>query len=180
IGEAIRQNLFSYVRAPYGSPALKPGTGVLSGGFLDAPVDTATAGAPKSLTQIINGEFLAPLHANADTVGQGQPFPASVATSVILYGPPGTSKTRLSAMIADALGWPFLKLDPSHLTRQGLDALHAEANRIFTMLEASEQIVVLLDKFDELVRERDEFGTDPSSRFLTTAMLPKLAALSER
>jgi hypothetical protein len=78
------------------------------------------------------------------------------------------------------LGWPLLKLDPSHLTRHGLDALHAEANRIFTMLEASEELVVLLDEFDELVRERDEAATDSSSRFLTTAMLPKLAALSDR
>lgn len=180
IGEAIRQHLFAYVRAPYVSPAQKKGSGVLSTGFLDTPVDPTTGHNPRSLRQIINEEFLAPLHASDFTVRQGQPFPSSLATSVILYGPPGTSKTKLAALIADALGWPLLKLDPSHLTRHGLDALHAEANRIFTMLEASEQLVVLLDEFDELVRERDEVGTDSSSRFLTTAMLPKLAALSER
>jgi SpoVK/Ycf46/Vps4 family AAA+-type ATPase len=159
---------------------LKKGSGALSPGFLDTPVDAETGSGPRSLTQIINDEFIAPLHAKTYTVRQGQRLPSSVATSVILYGPPGTSKTKLSANIADALGWPLLKLDPSHLTRHGLDALHAEANRIFTMLEASEELVVLLDEFDELVRERDEVATDSSSRFLTTAMLPKLAALSER
>jgi hypothetical protein len=180
IGEAIRRHLFSYVRAQYVSPSQKKSTGVLSAGFLDTPVDGGNSHAPKSLTDIINQEFIAPLHANSYAVRQGQPLPSSVATSVILYGPPGTSKTKLSVRIADALGWPLLKLDPSHLTRNGLDALHAEANRIFTMLEASEELVVLLDEFDELVRERDEAATDSSSRFLTTAMLPKLAALSER
>jgi len=179
IGEAIRVHLFAYVRAPYVSPTLKKGSGELSADFLDTPVAVSNTDT-KSLTQIINAEFLASLSAHEYLVRQGQRYPSSVPTSVILYGPPGTSKTRLARFIADALGWPLLKLDPSHLTRHGLDALHAEANRIFTMLEASEELVVLLDEFDELVRERDEAATDSSSRFLTTAMLPKLAALSER
>jgi SpoVK/Ycf46/Vps4 family AAA+-type ATPase len=48
------------------------------------------------------------------------------------------------------------------------------------MLEAAEEMVVLFDEFDELVRERDEEGSDSASRFLTTAMLPKLTALSSR
>jgi SpoVK/Ycf46/Vps4 family AAA+-type ATPase len=47
------------------------------------------------------------------------------------------------------------------------------------MLQASERVVVLLDEFDELVRERDA-PNEVLSRFLTTAMLPKLAALSDR
>jgi SpoVK/Ycf46/Vps4 family AAA+-type ATPase len=47
------------------------------------------------------------------------------------------------------------------------------------MLVACEEMVVLLDEFDELVRERESEGT-LQSRFLTTAMLPKLAALSAR
>jgi SpoVK/Ycf46/Vps4 family AAA+-type ATPase len=40
-------------------------------------------------------------------------------------------------------------------------------------------MVVLLDEFDELVREREVAG-DLTSRFLTTAMLPKIAALHGR
>jgi SpoVK/Ycf46/Vps4 family AAA+-type ATPase len=47
------------------------------------------------------------------------------------------------------------------------------------MLQSCERIVVFLDEFDELVSEREEAG-ELESRFLTTAMLPKLASLSDR
>ena len=39
---------------------------------------------------------------------------------------------------------------------------------------------MLLDEFDELVLDRSEPMVDTSSRFLTTAMLPKIAALASR
>jgi SpoVK/Ycf46/Vps4 family AAA+-type ATPase len=60
-----------------------------------------------------------------------------------------------------------------------MDGIQAEANSIFRRLEQTEGVVVLFDEFDELVRER---GSDPEafSRFLTTAMLPKLASLHKR
>jgi SpoVK/Ycf46/Vps4 family AAA+-type ATPase len=47
------------------------------------------------------------------------------------------------------------------------------------MLLSSQRVVVLLDEFDELVRERSDGDSESASRFLTTAMLPKLAALSD-
>jgi hypothetical protein len=180
IAESIRRSLFHYVRRAYPTPAFKAGSGKLSSEFLDTPVDVGGKDKPVSLVRIVNEKFLAPLVANTGTVKRGQPFPKDVRTSAILYGPPGTSKTKLAGLIADGLGWPLLTLDPSHVTRKGFDALHEEANRIFTMLEATEQIVVLLDEFDELVLSRDEQGSESESRFLTTAMLPKLAALSDR
>jgi SpoVK/Ycf46/Vps4 family AAA+-type ATPase len=86
----------------------------------------------------------------------------------------------LAEIIAKTLGWPLLKLDPSHLTRDGLDRLHAETHRVFTMLAACEQVVVLMDEFDELVLARSDYYVESSSRFLTTAMLPKIAALADR
>jgi len=180
IAESIRRSLFHYVRLAYPTPAFKAGSGKLSSEFLDTPVDVGDKDKPVSLVHIVNEKFLAPLVANTERVRRGQPFPKDVRTSAILYGPPGTSKTKLASLIADGLGWPLLTLDPSHLTRKGFDALHEEANRIFTMLEATEEIVVLLDEFDELVLSRDEQGSESESRFLTTAMLPKLAALSDR
>ena len=113
-------------------------------------------------------------------IALGQPFSSDTPTSAILYGPPGTSKTELAKLIANALGWPLLSLDPSHLTRDGLDRLHAETHNVFSMLAAAEEVVVLLDEFDELVLDRSEPMVDTSSRFLTTAMLPKIAALASR
>ena len=41
------------------------------------------------------------------------------------------------------------------------------------MLAITERIVILLDEFDEMVRERGA-AADVLSRFLTAAMLPKI------
>jgi SpoVK/Ycf46/Vps4 family AAA+-type ATPase len=46
------------------------------------------------------------------------------------------------------------------------------------MLSAAEQLVVLFDEFDEMVRNR-ALTDELLSRFLTTAMLPKLARINK-
>ena len=91
--------------------------------------------------------------------------------SAILFGPPGTSKTQLAELISDFLGWPLIKVDPSYLVSRGMDRIQAMANRLFSMLTVAEQIVVLLDEFDEMGRERAR-TEELLSRFITTAMLP--------
>jgi SpoVK/Ycf46/Vps4 family AAA+-type ATPase len=100
--------------------------------------------------------------------------------SAILFGPPGTSKTTIASRIASYLGWPLLTVDPSHLVRKGMDFIQAEANQIFDMLAATESVVVLFDEFDEMVRDRSSSSSEVVSRFLTTAMLPKLSKIHER
>lgn len=181
VAEKIRRETFLYVGAPYETPRPAARDAELPPTFLDSPL------RPESLLtikQALNKHFLAPLLAVRDDVTRGKPLRKEapdgtrVPTSAILYGPPGTSKTQLATMLADAVGWPLLPLDPSHLTRRGLDAVHSEASTLFGMLQRCEQVVVLLDEFDELVRERDS-GSEMESRFLTTAMLPKLTALSD-
>jgi hypothetical protein len=97
--------------------------------------------------------------------------------SAIFFGPPGTSKTELARVISDYLKWPLLSVDPSYLVQEGLDRVQAMANKLFSMLTMVEQVVVLLDEFDELGRSRVE-NEDLLSRFITTAMLPKLAAIN--
>jgi hypothetical protein len=179
IVDQIRQQLFIYTRSPMpplARPAEEP---YLDSGFLDAdiPLDT---GERISLRSELQDSFLAPILGALDRVDQGHGLGDSVPNSAILYGPPGTSKTRLARSIAKVIGWPLLSLDPSHLTRDGYDRLHAETNILFTMLAAAERVVVLLDEFDELVQDRDQSDDETSSRFLTTAMLPKIAELAER
>jgi transitional endoplasmic reticulum ATPase len=63
--------------------------------------------------------------------------------------------------------------------RRGLDQIQAEVDRIFDMLVELEQVVVFLDEFDEMVRERDS-SDEPFSRLLTNLLLPKLSRLSDR
>lgn len=179
--EAIRREVFEYVGAT--AAYLPPkSVGEISGRidrkqFLDSEVAYKTHA--RSLTDILDKRFLAPLVAGRDAVAHGRELPKSAPLSAILYGPPGTAKTSVADLIAKALGWPLLSIDPSHLTRQGLDQVHAEADALFGRLGALDEVVVLLDEFDELVRERSGEG-EYQSRFLTTAMLPKLQGLSNR
>jgi len=58
-----------------------------------------------------------------------------------------------------------------------MDQLQTEADKLFGMLAVAERVVVLLDEIDEMVRAREE-ATEMLSRFLTTSMLPKLAAIN--
>lgn len=113
----------------------------------------------------------------ADEILKGATFQKGTPRSAILFGPPGTSKTDLARKIADFLGWPLLVIDPSLLLRKGMDGIQAEANTLFRMLQETEGIVVLFDEFDELVRERGSSDSQPFSRLLTTAMLPKLTSI---
>ncbi|ACO34259.1 ATPase, AAA family [Acidobacterium capsulatum ATCC 51196] len=98
------------------------------------------------------------------------------ARSVILFGPPGTGKTTLISGIADAIGWRYIELHPSHFVSEGLPNVQHTADGIFGKLMEIDHAVILFDEIDELVRERniepDQFG-----RFLTTSMLPRLAEL---
>jgi ATPase family protein associated with various cellular activities (AAA) len=176
LAEAVRLVLFRFVRAPY-SPPTVPSKGPFAPDFLDSSVHID--GKDISLRQMVEERFVKPLAANAEAVRDGVPLPKEVATSAIFYGPPGTSKTSLAEQIADYLGWPALLIDPSHLVRRGMDLMQAEANELFRMLAETEQVVVLLDEFDEMVRERE---TEPEalSRFLTTAMLPKLIGINKQ
>jgi hypothetical protein len=77
------------------------------------------------------------------------------------------------------LGWPVLSVDPSYLVEEGLDRIQALASRLFRMLTMTEQVVVLLDEFDEMGRDRAR-ADELLSRFITTAMLPKLASINDQ
>lgn len=180
VAEAIRVEVFRYAGARYDPPSGKAPPGELdTRTFADSRFLDKDAQA-HSLVGVVNDRFLGPLAADDRRSRRGLPLRGSTPLSAIVYGPPGTSKTTLATLVAKALGWPHLPLDPSHLTRNGLDRLHEESNRIFGMLAATERVVVLLDEFDELVRERGSGSTEFVSRFLTTSMLPKIQALAER
>jgi hypothetical protein len=176
VGDATRVDVFEYIDAAYEDTKPEPAEPPWLADFLDSPVDTN--GAEHSFKQLFETHFLQPLVDGRNKVRDGLSFASDVNISAILYGPPGTSKTDLARTVADSLGWPLLHVDPSHLTRDGLDKVHAQADALFGRLRFCDQIVVLLDEFDELVRER-ALG-ELESRFLTTAMLPKIAALHDR
>lgn len=175
LAEAIRQAVFQALRQSYDPPGV-PSDGKFAAEMLDCP--PSPGGEDGGLLQGLDEKLVKPLQANTHCVRVGRPLPTGCITSAVFFGPPGTSKTKLAEYLAQALGWPLLKVHPAHFLKAGMDRVHAEADRVFDMLSDLEECVVLLDEIDELVRER---GTaEFESRFLTTAMLPKLSDLKER
>jgi hypothetical protein len=100
--------------------------------------------------------------------------------SALLFGPPGTGKTTLVKGVANALGWDYVEVLASDFLSEGLNQVPKVADRIFKQLMELDHCVILFDEIDELIRVRDDAGSDPFGRFLTTSMLPKLAKLWEQ
>lgn len=183
LAEGVRRTLFRYLDQPLSAiVAVEDKTFddfAPPPDFLDSRLDLPGVKS-HSLREFLWREFVQPLSDQVDKIAEGVSFDKGTPTSAIFYGPPGTSKSELSKKIADFLGWPLLLIDPSLLLRKGMDGMQAEANKIFRMLEETERVVVLFDEFDELVRERGSANSEPFSRLLTTAMLPKLTSIHKR
>ena len=178
IAEAIRRRISDELEVPYaGVRQPKKELELFAPKFLDCPF-SAKPGEEETFKPKIFQALVSPLAENAVVVKNGQKFPKEVPISAILFGPPGTSKTEIVEQIADFIGWPMVTVDPSYFVKSGLDQIQAQANRIFRMLSAAEQLVVLFDEFDEMVRNR-ALSDELLSRFLTTAMLPKLARINK-
>lgn len=179
IAEQIRRETFAYLGSRY-SPPRKPALYAteLPEAFLDCEVKLD--GKARSLKQLVSDRVLRPLieEEKKGTLESGSALSKKTPVSIILFGPPGTSKTKLAEIIAGRLGWPLLSIDASQFLKNGMDRVYAEADRIFGMLAVAERVLVLLDEFDEMVRAR-ESATDVLSRFLTAAMLPKLVKIND-
>lgn len=179
VSEAVRRFTFHYLDRVYKQPTTtKTLAKDFATKFLDCRITLPTAEV--SLRDMLWEKLVKPISKAAEEVEKGRALPSEVNMSAILFGPPGTSKTQLASHIAEFLGWPLLVVDPSHLVRQGMDQIQKEANALFSMIEASERIVVFLDEFDEMVRDRAFPQSEAASRFLTTAMLPKLSRINDR
>jgi len=181
LAEAVRRQLFQHLDLPLTRQVPDSGKSVkkvFAPKFLDSRV--RVRGTSRPLKKFLLDNFVEPLAGESKRVEKGDKFKKGTPISAIFFGPPGTSKTEMSQRIAEFLGWPLLAIDPSHLLRNGMDGIQAEANVIFRMLEETERVVVLFDEFDEFVRERGSSDAEQFSRLLTTAMLPKLASIHSR
>jgi hypothetical protein len=179
VAEAIRRAIFQYLGAPYTAPtAPKSDRKQFAPKFLDCPLDNSNLDITEDgVVDALFNHFVNPIARSAKQIELGKSLDRLVPMSAIFFGPPGTSKTELSKVIAEFLNWPRISIDPSHFMRKGMDQLQAEADQVFTMLASAERIVVLMDEIDELVRAR-EHSPEPLNRFLTTLMLPKLIAIN--
>lgn len=98
-------------------------------------------------------------------------------SSMLLYGPPGTGKTTVAKNIADALGFPMITITVSDFLAGGGATVEAQAKRIFEVLQAQTDCVILFDEIDELVLDRSskrQENQDTVFKFMTPGMLTKL------
>jgi hypothetical protein len=175
LAEEIRRWIFDHLDATYSPPREQHSPPAEFGpALLDSTLEKYG-----SLKKTLLDSFVAPIAREAGGVKMGRPLSKETPMSAIFFGPPGTSKTELAELISKYLGWPLLTVDPSYFVRNGLDQVQSEASRLFRLLSLAEEVVVLLDEFDEMVRDRSS-ATEVLSRFLTTAMLPKLAVINRK
>ncbi len=104
-----------------------------------------------------------------------------VKRSALIFGPPGTGKTRFVKAIAAAIGWDFLEITPSAFVVEGLDLVYATADQLFLDLGDIDRAVVFFDEMDAMLQRRvDDEGKQQltvEQQFMTTCMLPHLAKL---
>jgi hypothetical protein len=179
LAEAIRREVFDYVGIEY-LPTIEHRTSshTFCENLWDSKIKVSD-GIELSLKETLYNKFVQPIYLHSKDIDNGCDLPRTVPISAVFYGPPGTSKTQLAKEISVFLKWPLLSIDPSNLVREGFEKVQAETNSLFTMLSKLERCVVLLDEFDEMLRERTDSQSETLSRFLTTTMLPKLSQINE-
>ena len=139
---------------------------------------------PTTLKKVIEEEILKKAKALTaeGLIREGLPVPRSV----LLFGPPGTSKSRLAKAMAEYLGWPLVTITPSEFLGKGVEHVHAQVDEKFRDLMDLRKAVVFFDEMDALAqtREGDEQSDgrgagdlDITRQLLTTSMLPKLSSL---
>jgi adenylate kinase family enzyme len=103
--------------------------------------------------------------------------------SLLLYGPPGTGKTAFAEEICKALRWPLITITPSDFIRGGESEVEARAKRIFEVLEAQSEVVILFDEIDRMILDRESAQYTEQSdifQFMTPSMLTKLRNLRKK
>lgn len=108
---------------------------------------------------------------------------SNTASSMLLYGPPGTAKSTIAAAIAASLGWRLLTITPSDFVKDGIEQSESWARQIFSDFNHLTKCVILFDEIDEMLRDRADAVERPQGiamlQFIVPGMLPKLQQLKK-
>ena len=147
-----------------------------------APIKGFKESGDQSLKNVVNELTIQPILTAEDKNGPIRLIPeGDLKRSALIFGPPGTGKTRFVRAVADKVGWDFLQITPSVFVGDGLDHVYSSADRLFRDLDDVERAVVFFDEMDAMLQRRvDDEGKQQLSlkqQFMTTCMLPHLAEL---
>jgi adenylate kinase family enzyme len=117
-------------------------------------------------------------HSVIDKIRNGGSARQSAFFSMLLYGPPGTSKTTFAQKLALDLEWPLLEIGQNHFLAEGREYIERVADRIFGYLFDLHDVVVLFDEMEEMILERLD-AADKESRMITASMLPRIKKLRD-
>ena len=98
---------------------------------------------------------------------------------VLLYGPPGCGKTLTAEVIAHELGRPLAIVRTDSVVSSFLGETAANLRKVFDFAAAS-PMVVLLDEFDALGKEREDATEHGELRRVVNAVLQMLDAYQGR
>ncbi len=108
--------------------------------------------------------------------------------SLILHGPPGSSKTVITEALAmemwraaypERRGARLIRITPADFTRKGEDRLDSEARIIFSLLGRVRGVTILFDEIDDLLRIREGRGDASFFKLVVPAMLNRLQDLRD-
>lgn len=85
----------------------------------------------------------------------------------LLYGAPGTGKTRLAHALAHTSGMPLLVARPSNLMQKYVGESEKSIFGIFELARKNEPCIVFIDEVDSMGKTRTDSTTDVSLRAIT-------------
>ncbi len=119
------------------------------------PADAPTAGAPladrlrpKSLAEVVGQE-----HLTGPDGAIGRMVAAGRLASMILWGPPGTGKTSIARLLADAVGLRFVAISAVFSGVADLKKIFAEAR---TAARAGQQTLLFVDEVHRFNRSQQD------------------------
>jgi hypothetical protein len=107
--------------------------------------------------------------------------------SIVLHGPPGSSKTAISEALSQQMWhherrWGgrearLIRVTPADFTRRGEGRLDSEARAIFDLLRHVRGVTILFDEIDDLLLRRESGGGRRFMDLIVPAMLNRLQDL---
>eukprot|EP00730_Choanoeca_flexa_P001888 TRINITY_DN10826_c0_g1_i5.p1 TRINITY_DN10826_c0_g1~~TRINITY_DN10826_c0_g1_i5.p1 ORF type:complete len:714 (+),score=101.96 TRINITY_DN10826_c0_g1_i5:152-2143(+) len=89
---------------------------------------------------------------------------------ILMYGPPGCSKTTMARAIATSCQATFLTLNGAQIFSPYVGDSEAEIRRIFQRARAAAPSILFLDEVDALVGKRSSSGRSVAARVLSTLL----------